>query len=151
MKFIKTATIVVAVLSAVPAMAEASGAYVGEVRMFAVPHGDRNAAALLQREGWVEANGQLLDVGRYEELYQRIGRTWTADGVTRDRFAVPRLEDSTQRSRSSNNPFGVLGPGDLVTSGRVRPATSRRSPLSYWIFAGTPAKDAGAGGAGQAR
>lgn len=89
--------------------------------------------------GWVEANGQLLDASRYQELYRRIGRTWTAKGVASDRFAVPKLDDATQWRRSSDNPFGVLGPGDLVSSGRARPVTSRRSPLSYWIFAGMPA------------
>jgi Phage Tail Collar Domain len=152
MNFLTTSAIVVAALAAVPAMAaEKPGAYVGEVRMLAVARGDRSASAQLQREGWVEANGQLLDVARHEALYQRIGRTWTAEGVARDRFAVPRLEDSTQRARSSDNPFGVLGPGDLVTSGRARPVTSRRSPLSYWIFAGTPAKDVGADGPGQGK
>ena len=141
MRFMWTSAIVLVALVATPSMAKAdnSGAYIGEVRMFAVAHGNSTAAADLQREGWVEANGQLLDIAQYQDLYRRIGRTWTASGVSTDRFAVPHLEDSTQPSRSSDNPFGVLGPGDLVTSGRVRPVTSRRSPLSYWIFAGTHA------------
>jgi hypothetical protein len=139
MKFTWTSAFLLVVLAAVPSIAGAdnAGAYVGEVRLFAVVRGDRTAAEQLRNEGWVEANGQLLDVARYGDLYRRIGRTWTADGVAANRFAVPQLEDSTQRTRSSDNPFNVLGPGDLVSSGRARPTTSRRSPLSYWIFAGT--------------
>src|SRR5262249_11865867 len=113
--------------------------------------GDSTAATDLQREGWVEANGQLLDIGRYAELYRRIGRTWTAKGVASDQFAVPRLEDSTQPARSSDNPFGVLGPGDLVSSGRPRLITSRRSPLSYWIFAGSHAASTPTAGSRQQR
>jgi len=137
MKFFSMSAIIVAALAAVPVMAAESGAaYVGEVRLFAVARADRNASSQLQREGWVQANGQLLEVAKYEALFQLIGRTWTADGVTKDRFAVPRLDDSTQRGRSSDNPYGVLGPSDLVTSGRVHPVTSRRNPLSFWIFTG---------------
>jgi microcystin-dependent protein len=143
MKFIWTSAIVLVVLTVAPsvAVADGSGPYVGEVRLFAVARGDRTTATQLRNEGWIEANGQLLDVARYEALYRRIGRTWTAEGVADGRFAVPQLEDSTQRTRSSDNPFGVLGPGDLVSSGRARSVTSRRSPLSYWIFAGPHAAD----------
>ena len=151
MKFMWTSAIVFVTLAVAPsiATAESSGAHVGEVRLFAVARGDRTVVTQLHDEGWVEANGQLLDVERYGELYRRIGRTWTADGVATNRFAVPRLEDSTQPTRSSDNPFGVLGPGDLVSSGRVRPVTSRRSPLSYWIFAGQHAASTASGASRQ--
>jgi microcystin-dependent protein len=147
MKFMWTSAIVFVALAVAPsiAAAESSGAHVGEVRLFAVARGDRAVVAQLQDEGWVDVNGQLLDVDRYGELYRRIGRTWTADGVAANRFAVPRLEDSTQPTRSSDNPFGVLGHGDVLSSGRVRPVTSRRSPLSYWIFAGRHAASTASG------
>ena len=56
-------------------------------------------------------------------------------GTSEDRFAIPDLRDQSQRSVSSDNPFGVLGPGDLVTSsGVVR--RRRISPVTYWIFTG---------------
>src|SRR5215467_4787033 len=151
MKCMWTSAIVLVALAVAPsvAVAEGSGAYVGEVRLFAVTRGDSTVAAQLRNEGWVEANGQLLDVERYQALYRRVGRTWTADGVAANRFAVPRLVDSTQPTRSSDNPFGVLPPGDLVSSGRVRPVTSRRSPLSYWIFAGQHAASTASGASRQ--
>jgi microcystin-dependent protein len=107
-----------------------------------VRHGDRDAEARLQREGWLEADGQVVEVSKYRELYQQIGRTWTGRDVGESLFAMPRLHDSTQPTISSDNPYGVLGPGDVLTAGR-RPVTSRRSPLSYWIFAGTPANGGG--------
>jgi hypothetical protein len=111
-------------------------AHVGEVRAFAIGEGNQDAIAQLHREGWLEADGQLLAVRLYQPLYREIGRTWTADGVAEDRFAVPRLRDSLQRAPSSDNPYGVLGPGDLVGSGSTRRRSVRAHPVSYWIFTG---------------
>ena len=53
-----------------------------------------------------------------------------------DRFAIPEVQDHSQREISSHNPFGVLGPGDLVTSGPVAKEWLLQAPLSYWIFVG---------------
>ena len=139
MKCTKIVVMICGVLSACSAIAaESSAVHVGEVRMFTISRSDRDGVARLHREGWVEADGQVLGVAEYGQLYQRIGRRWTGRDVAENRFAVPRLQDSTQPKISSDNPFGVLGPGDVITSGR-RPVTTRDSPLSYWIFAGEPA------------
>lgn len=118
-----------------PADTSAGAAHVGEVRAFAIGEGSGDAIAQLHREGWLEADGELLAIRLYATLYRQIGRTWTADGVAEDHFAVPRLRDSLQRAPSSDNPYGVLGPGDLVRSGARRP-TVRAHPVTYWIFAG---------------
>jgi len=139
MNRLKIAAMVFGALSACAAVAaEGPAVSVGEIRMIAVKHGDLDAKTQLQREGWVEANGQVLDVATYRDLYRRIGRTWTGQDVAEDQFAVPKLQDETQPAISSDNPYGVLGPGDLISSGR-RSEITRRSPLSYWIFAGAHA------------
>jgi hypothetical protein len=56
--------------------------------------------------------------------------------VPEGRFAVPDVQDRSQRVLSSDNPYGVLGPGDLVTGGPALKGWLKKSPLSYWIFAG---------------
>jgi hypothetical protein len=48
------------------------------------------------------------------------------------------LPDLSSRTRSVENPFGALGPGDLVTGGRVSKGWLRAGRISYWIFAGRP-------------
>jgi len=123
-------------LSSVPTSAQTfDRARVGEVRAFAVAPANTDAIARLHHDGWLEARGQLLPTRGFQALYKTVGRTWTADGVAEDRFAVPDVHDRSQRARSSDNPYGVLGPGDLVTSGVGRQRT-RSSPLTYWIFTG---------------
>ena len=111
-------------------------ARVGEVRAFAVAPGNSQVIAELHHDGWLEARGQLLSAHEYQALYKIVGRTWTADGVAEDRFAVPDLRARSRRLASSDNPFGVLGPGDLVTSGRADKQWLRPSPITYWIFTG---------------
>ena len=60
MKLLGMSAMVVAVFAAAPAMAaDHSDAYIGEVRIFAVARGDRDAVADLQRATWVEANGSV--------------------------------------------------------------------------------------------
>ena len=136
----KTLTIVAAVGLLVPALARPATAQdrprVGEVRSFAVGARNDDAIAKLHHDGWLEANGRLLPVAQFKDLYGQIGRTWTAAGVSEDRFAIPQLRDTTQRPGFYDNPYGVLSAADLVTSGRDRPATSRPNPLTYWIFVG---------------
>src|ERR1700733_2166332 len=116
--------------------ASTEGARVGEVREFALAPGNDQVITQLHRDGWLEAHGQLLSARAYQALYKTVGRTWTADDVAEGRFAVPDLRDGSQRSLSSNNPFGVLGPGDLVSSGRAARRWQRASPVTYWIFTG---------------
>lgn len=118
---------------------------IGEVRMLAIAPDNQSVATELHRDGWLEARGQMLAVGEFPELYKVVGRTWTSEGVAENRFAIPEVSDRSQRRISSNNPFGVLGPGDLVTGGRV--AKRQPSvPLTCWIFVGHPVTAVSASG-----
>lgn len=109
---------------------------VGEVRMMAITANNRTAVEALHREGWLEARGELLSTEAFPELYRVIGRTWTSESTAQARFAVPELKDRSHLQDAAN-PFGVLGPGDLITSGRAKGGV-QSFPLSYWIFAGRP-------------
>jgi hypothetical protein len=109
---------------------------VGQVQALAIAPDNHAAIAALHKDGWLQANGALLRASEFPELYDMIGRTWTADGVKEDRFALPDLHDTLQQPRSADNPFSVLGPGDLVNSNHAAGAWMRRAPLSYWIFVG---------------
>ena len=55
--------------------------------------------------------------GRFQNYSDRVGRTWTASNVKKDRFAIPEIRDRSQRAASSDNPFNVLDPADLVIGG----------------------------------
>jgi hypothetical protein len=124
----------------------AAQARIGEVRMLAIAPDNRSVVAELHRDGWLEARGQALPVDEFPELYKMVGRTWTAEGVAENRFAIPEISDRAQRRLSSDNPFGVLGPGDLVTSGRVA-KNPPSVPLTCWIFVGRPVNVASVSGA----
>ena len=58
MKRLGMSAMVVAMCAAAMA-ADHSVAYLGEVRMFAVASGDRDAVADVQHAAWVEANGSV--------------------------------------------------------------------------------------------
>jgi len=113
-----------------------SGPLIGEIRTLAIARTNLAAISQLHRAGWVEARGELLSVRQFPELYETIGRTWTGNGVAANKFAVPDLRDSSQRSISTDNPSGVLGASDLVTGGAVLKDWARPAPRSYWIFTG---------------
>jgi len=129
--------------SAVAAAPVAGGAasearpQIGEVRLLAIAPGNRTAAAAMHREGWIEAHGQLLIAEEFPELFTVIGRAWTSDRVAQGRFAVPNVRDRSQLW-NAENPFGVLGPGDLIADNRMTGGPSRPAPLTWWIFAGRP-------------
>jgi hypothetical protein len=108
----------------------------GEVRAMAIATSNVDAIAQLHREGWIEARGQLLSTADFPELFRAVGRTWTAKDVAEGRFAIPDIHERTGHEISSDNPFGVLGPGDLVTSGNPQHTWLRSGELSEWIFAG---------------
>ena len=110
--------------------------HVGEVREFAIAPGNDEVIDQLHRDGWLEARGQLLSAQACKALYGTIGRTWTAEDVAEGRFAIPDIYDRSQRSISSDDPFGVLGRADLVTSGRMTGQWVRTSPITHWIFTG---------------
>ena len=115
---------------------QASRPVVGELRTFAVPPGDSTSRLQLHHQGRIEANGKLLEASNFEPLLKVIGRTWTPTGVSSDEFAVPDLRGRSRGRVSSDNPFGVLGPGDLVTSGRPIARGLTSGPITYWIFTG---------------
>jgi hypothetical protein len=119
---------------------------VGEVHAIAIAPGNETAVATLHRDGWLQANGALLRASQFPALYSAIGRTWTQPGVREGRFAVPNLHDTLQQPLSGDNPFGVLGPGDLVRGDQAPAAAARRVPLSYWIFVGQDLSGAAAPG-----
>jgi hypothetical protein len=114
----------------------AGRAHVGEIRAFAVARSNVEAIVRLEHEGWIEADGRLLPAAEYPALYKQIGREWTAEGVEAARFAVPDLRGLLRRDISSDNPFGVLGPGDVLSAGSRKPTVKRSVPVLYWIFTG---------------
>ena len=129
-------------LTAIPISAQdqpAARPIVGEVRVLSVS--SAGAVDDLHRAGWLEARGQVVSRADFPELFQAIGRSWTADSVMSDSFAVPFVTPGSMRVQtSSDNPFGVLGPGDLVRSGQPRP--NRQGPLACWIYVGRSTRGA---------
>ena len=91
------------------------------------------SADTLHRAGWVEADGRLLRQQDFPELYAQVGRAYTRTKTANDLFAVPNLTDR----RNDPNPYGVLGPGDLITSGSPVPLPP---PPSYFIYVGRDAQ-----------
>ena len=105
----------------------------GELRQFAIASEPSSARDTLHRAGWVEADGRLLRQQEFPELYAYIGRAYTRPKIAKDLFAVPNLIDR----RNEPNPYGVLGPGDLITSGTSLP---RPPPPTYFICVGKDAR-----------
>jgi hypothetical protein len=101
----------------------------GELRQFAIAAEQPSAKDALHRAGWVEADGRLLRQQDFPELYAQIGRAYTRAKVAKDFFAVPNLVNR----RNDPNPYGVLGPGDLITSGLPAPLPP---PPTYFIYVG---------------
>jgi len=130
----------IAALSVVVAATDGSvtaGPRLGEVRVIALAPGNQELVAQLHQEGWLEANGQVLSTTEYPALYRQLGRAWTRAGIPQDRFAIPRLRDTTQPAASSSDPYQVLGSGATPTANKVtRRQQIHSTPLSYWIFAG---------------
>lgn len=109
---------------------------VGEIREIAVT--GENLTALkheLHSQGWLEADGRILEIALFETLYQHIGRAFTPAGVDRGLFAVPRLRSVNYQPVSSDDPYGVLSRN--VTPNRLDPTPPAKVPkLSFWIFIG---------------
>ncbi len=104
----------------------------GELRQFALASPQSSAIDTLHRAGWIEADGRLLRRQDFPELYAQVGRAYTRAKIASDLFAVPNLVDR----RNDPNPYGVLGPGDLITSGSPVPLPP---PPSYFIYVGKDA------------
>jgi hypothetical protein len=119
--------------------AQAASPMIGELREFALPDGNATSRAQLHQEGWIEADGRLLESSAFQPLFKAIGRSWTPATVSSDEFALPDLRNRSRRQVSSDNPYGVLGPGDLVTSGRPAMHGLSAGPITYWIFVGQDA------------
>jgi Phage Tail Collar Domain len=112
-----------------------SRGWVGELRLMAIDPGNPSALAALHHAGWLEADGRLLKRDDFPDLFAGIGLAWTTGKTTQERFAVPDLVDR-KSGISSDNPYGVLGGGDLVTGGRQL----RRPPApQYFIYVGRDA------------
>jgi hypothetical protein len=120
------------IAGSVSAGAQDHPVWVGELRLMALDPANANGIDALHHAGWLEADGRLLKRDDFPELFAGIGRAWTKRKIAAERFAVPNLIDRNSPI-SSDNPYGVLGPGDLVTSGLPvpRPATPR-----YFIYVG---------------
>ena len=119
------------IAGSVSAGAQERPVWVGELRLIAIDPANANAVDALHHAGWLEADGRLLKRDDYPELFAGIGRAWTRRKITAEQFAVPNLDRNS--TISSDNPYGVLGPGDLITSGLPgpRPAAPR-----YFIYVG---------------
>ena len=124
-------------LVALAVTASADGPRIGEVRIIAMAPGNQDVVTQLHQDGWLEANGRILSTTEYPALYRQLGRAWTRVGIPQDRFAIPRLRDSTQPLPSSSDPYDVLGSGATPTATKMtRRQQIHSTPLSYWIFVG---------------
>jgi hypothetical protein len=101
----------------------------GNLRQFAIAAEQPSAREALHRAGWVEADGRLFRQQDLPELYAQIGRAYTRAKTSKEFFAVPYLVDR----RNDPNPYGVLGPADLISSGL--PAPLPPAP-TYFIYVG---------------
>lgn len=140
--FISTCCLSLIVCASVVSADDPAGAppMLGQVRTLAVNPQDQVQLRALAHEGWLEASGQVLHTQAFYPLYQTIGRTWTASRVPADEFALPDLDDQTMASaRRARNPYGVLGPGDLVSGGERLPAA--RPSLLHFIYVGKDASE----------
>jgi hypothetical protein len=114
-------------------------AQVGEIRAFAIGRLTPAAVSDMHQKGWLEARGQVVSVERFPELYRIVGRDWTAKEVREEQFAIPDVGDVRfQRTVDTDNAYRALGPGDIITGGRIIKSSVRQHPISYWIFAGHP-------------
>ena len=103
--------------------------------MLAVPTANAESISRLHHEGWLEAQGELLSATEFPALFETIGRAWTSDTAPNGWFAVPDVP-YRPRKISSDNPYGVLGPGDLIFSRPPAKRWANSIPLSYWIYVG---------------
>ncbi len=71
--------------------------------------------------GYLECNGQLLDISQYEALFQLIGTTYGGDGQTT--FALPDLRGRTAVGAGGNYALGdVFGQEDVIITQANLPA-----------------------------
>jgi hypothetical protein len=105
---------------------------IGELRLIAIDPANPLAVDALHHSGWMEADGRLLRRDDFPELFATVGLAWTKRKTAPERFAVPDLVER-KSAISSDNPYGVLGPGDLVSGGRPLPTPPAPQ---YFIYVG---------------
>ncbi|MDR1129946.1 MAG: tail fiber protein, partial [Prevotellaceae bacterium] len=69
-------------------------------------------------EKWTECDGATFNVVDYPELYDAIGREWTADSVPDGQFQVPDLRGRTNLGLDISKP---VTPRDITTIGILPP------------------------------
>jgi hypothetical protein len=109
---------------------------VGEVRVVALDPRNQSELGQLRQQGWIQADGHLVSTSEFPALYRTIGRRWTSPHVASDKFALPDLDPADVQRRAENNPFGVLGPGDLVSGGQHERRAEGTASLMYFIYVG---------------
>ena len=67
----------------------------------------RMAAFNFAPGGWLAANGQMLQIARYQALFSLLGTTYGGDGKTT--FALPNLQGRTAIHRDDQYPVGLAG------------------------------------------
>lgn len=140
-----TAFLALAVAALVPSSASAQSLHVGEIRQIALAPSDAAGVSQLHQDGWIEAQGQVLEQDAFPELFRAFGRSFSSKRVPSGQFALPDLDGATIDVR---NPFHVLDPSDLVTAGKT-PAdvpVLQRPTISSWIYTGRPVTGAQDGG-----
>jgi microcystin-dependent protein len=137
-RFVLANVMTIVLAAAVPAAAQSTRPWLGQIRVVALSPDSSAMIAQLHHEGWLEARGQLLAVPEFPDLFQVVGRGWTRPGVSEGKFALPDIRDPRVAEMAS--PYvRVLDPGDLVTGGRQKRSWTRPNLLSYWIFVGRDA------------
>ena len=72
--------------------------------------------------GWMEADGQLLDIAENDALFSLIGTTYGGDGATT--FALPDLRGRTIVGAANSNEIGhVFGQGSVSLTNAYLPAS----------------------------
>lgn len=81
-----------------------SDSFVGEIRMF---------AGTFAPEGWLDCDGQLLQISVYGTLFDLIGTTYGGDGQST--FALPNLQSRVAVGTGGTTQLGMIGGAETVT------------------------------------
>ena len=116
---------------------------VGEVRTIAMDSANQQISDALHKSGWAEASGQIAGQRDFPELFQTIGRSWTASPrVASDQFQLPNLRrsedfDIDEALRSGLTCGDLLSCGDCTAGRSARTTPTAR--LVQWIYVGRDA------------
>lgn len=81
-----------------------SDSYAGEIRMF---------AGTFAPAGWLDCDGQLLQISAYPTLFNLIGTTYGGDGQST--FALPNLQSRVAVGTGGTMQLGMTGGAETVT------------------------------------